>query len=433
MLFPLAIPYLLIFPFSIFRSRKKPLITAINDCGVIAIKIGQFIATRSEVLSQKTSEELLTLQNNLPTISMKKMLKSACVSFGCGKISDIFSEISEVSNSSASLAQVYKAKIKGEVDYVAVKILKPGIKNKLKKELKLIKLFVCLASLLPFVKKIKIREAIDDINDSFLTETDLLIEASAISKFHDSFSGKFQDINMPQIRWPYTCKDVITMTWMDGVSMNTAGVIESIDQKKRLTLARNIMLFFIEQIYSDGFFHADPHQGNFLVGKDGSVSIVDFGRMGFIDEKERSFITAILHAFINRDYDLVAQIHIDAGYVDSKIDIGKFALSCRVMGEKYINVSTDKIDIVKAFEQITSASYEFGMRVQKHLVLLTKTIAMIQGIALKLDPDIDVWKVAEPRISELMRKRKNPFFILREKLSNLPVEKILAKIGDFFH
>ncbi|HJK87639.1 MAG TPA: AarF/UbiB family protein [Candidatus Megaira endosymbiont of Hartmannula sinica] len=243
---------------------------------------------------------------------------------------------------------------------------------------------------------------------SINNELDLKLEASNCSRIRDNFKDD-KTIYIPKICWEFTFTNMITLEWIEGDSLSDIKLIkESRSQEQIKFIARNLILMFFNQAYRDGFFHADLHPGNIIISKDNVISLVDFGIVCFIPVKDRIILAKLINAFLNRDYKLVAVLHKEAGYINEYIDINEFSQSLRAIIEPVIGMPIKNISIGMVLEELLNTAERFGMETQPQLVMLQKTILVIEGSSISLDKDINIWDIADPWIKSWVAHNMTP-------------------------
>jgi ubiquinone biosynthesis protein len=386
-------------------SFGKRLTDFFYELGPIYIKFGQTLSTRPDLIGREVAEHLKYLQDKLPPFDTKIVHEKIESRFG-KKLSDLFLEFSDQPVAAASIAQVHKAKLKnGQI--VAVKVLRPEIKTKYEKDMRFLEFGANLTCMLmKKAERLKPKEVIAVFRKSMQFELDLRSEAAAASKMYDNFASD-HSLKIPKIHWDTTAHDVITLEWIDGVSIYDREKIISLGLNPK-DLATKIAIIFFNQAYRDGFFHADLHPGNIIVCQDGRIALVDFGIVGFLPENDRLAIAEILYAFLQRDYQLVAEIHQRIGYIPQDTDLYQFAMSCRAVAEPIIGLAIKDVSIGNLLAQLFKITEEYGMETQPQLLLLQKTMVVVEGIGQSLDENINMWQLAEPWIKKWAAKNLSP-------------------------
>ena len=380
----------------VFLKNKKNLALSFQELGPAFIKLGQFLSTRPDLIGMKLADSLGYLRDKLPHFSFKVVEKIIFEELG-QEIDQIFKEFKEIPVAAASIAQVHEA-ITLDGIKVAVKVRRPGIEKELQKE---VKFFYFMAKKIEFFfpkyKRLKLIQVVQTIENSFKLELDLRLEAAAADELLTN--NKLEYVHIPKVCWLYTAEKVFTMEWVDAISIYEKDKL--IDYKIDLTkLVTNFSVMFFNQAFVDGFFHADLHQGNIMITRDGKIVLLDYGIMGRIDYQNRIYVAKILHGFLNKDYHLIAEIHQQAGYINDKCDLGQFAQACRAIGEPIMNLPADKISIAKLLGQLFKITEDFQMETQPQLLFLQKTMIMVEGIGKILSPKDNLWILAEPWIKE---------------------------------
>ena len=241
---------------------------------------------------------------------------------------------------------------------------------------------------------------------SVAMEMDLRLEAAALSEMAENTKAD-PDFRVPTVDWDRTAKNVLTLEWIEGTPLNDRARLEAmgLDMRK---LAAAVIQTFLRHALRDGFFHADMHPGNLFVDDDGKLIAVDFGIMGRLGPKERRFLAEILFGFITRNYRRTAEVHFEAGYVPSKHSIDDFAQAIRAIGEPIHNRTAEDISMAKLLTLLFEVTGLFDMRTRPELLLLQKTMVVVEGVARGLDPKLDMWTVAEPVVREWIEQHLGP-------------------------
>ena len=411
----------LIYLIYILIKFRANIAKAFETLGGAYIKLGQFLSTRPDLIGERIANNLAYLRDSLPSFPFQQVRNIIESDFN-QTIESLFAEFEEKPIAAASISQVHKAKTH-QGNLVAVKILRPNIEKQITKEIEFFYFIAAkLKKLFPKYKRLKLKEVVDTLATSFKFELDLGIEAAAASELYDKNELDF--VLIPQIDWQLTSKSILTMQWMEGVSIYNQEKL--LDMSIDLTsLATNFAIMFFRQAFSSGFFHADLHKGNILVNKMGQIILLDFGIMGRLDYNNRIYVAQILYGFLNRDYDLIAKIHIQAGYVSPKYSPEQFAQSCRAIGEPIMRLNPQKISIAKLLAQLFSITETYQMETQPQLLLLQKTMIMVEGIGKSLCNDSNLWNLAESSI----RQWANDNISLEAKLNRI-AKNLTKKVID---
>ncbi len=389
-------------------SRGARASRALNRLGPSYVKLGQFLATRPDVVGRAMADDLEALQDRVDPFDHD--LAEAIVAKSLGKpISDLFVEFGPVV-AAASIAQVHKARVKGRdgtVREVAVKVLRPDVEARFRRDLDAFYLAARLIeAVVPPTRRLRPIAVVDTLARSVRLEMDLRLEAAALSELAEN-TAEDPDFRLPTVDWERTQRGVLTIEWIDGVKMSDrAGLLAAGHDLPRL--GRVVMQTFLRHAMRDGFFHADMHQGNLFVVPSGDLVAVDLGITGRLAPEERRFLAEILYGFITRDYIRVARVHFDAGYVPASQDVEVFAQALRAVGEPLHDRPPAEISMAGLLGQLFEYTELFRMKTQPRLIMLQKTMVVVEGVARSLDPDLDIWTVAEPVVRDWVEANLGP-------------------------
>jgi ubiquinone biosynthesis protein len=357
------------------------------------------------------------LQDRLPPFPTAEARVLIEAEFGC-PISDLFLSFEETPVAAASIAQVHFA-LTSEKREVAVKILRPGIERAFARDLELL---LWLGRLIertqPALRRLKPVEIAQTLQKSVEFEIDLRFEAAAASELAENFAGD-AGFRVPRIDWRRSGRRVLTTGRVAGIRVDDRVALVAAGHDIPALLRKAAEAFF-NQVFRDGFFHADLHPGNMFVEPDGAIAVVDFGIMGRLDRDTRFFLADMLVGFLTGDYRRVAEVHFEAGYVPSGgRSVDEFALACRSIGEPILGKPLAEISIARLLAQLFRVTEQFEMEAQPQLLLLQKTMVLIEGVGRQLDPDINIWALARPLIEDWMRDHRGPEARLRRRLEGL--------------
>jgi len=352
-----------------------------------------------------------------------------------------FEKIKDISEpiAAASIAQVHFAKIEisNQTKNVAFKILRPKIEKIFNEELDALMLLAyIIQSFIKKTKRLKLTEVVQLLREITNVEMDFRFEAAAANELYENTKND-TGFRVPRIFWSYTSKKVLCLDRIDGFPIREIENLkaQNIDVKR---IAKNVIQHFLKHAVKDGFFHADMHEGNLFVEKNGDIVPVDFGIMGRLDKNNRKYLAEILYGFIKRDYKKVAEIHILAGLVSNKVSKDDFAQALRSIGEPIFGQSAKNISGSKLLSQLFEITEKFNMHTQIQLLLLQKTMVVVEGVARKLDPNTNIWEISRPVLENWLTEIKDPINKASEiideasevlkKLPNLPV--IMDRAND---
>jgi ubiquinone biosynthesis protein len=388
---------IIFYPPNIFLSTRPlkgdQVIQVCKSLGPIYVKFAQAISTRPDVFGEKACALLQTVQDKLNPFAFEIVAETIRKELG-RNLEEIFADFDPVSFAAASVAQVHKARLHSGQS-VAVKVLRPKIKERYAKDLKTLRFIAkILLFLLPTWQKFKIQEILSVFNDTMLLELNLKIEAAHCSELQAN-CAKDTNIYIPYVYWALTTESILVSQWVEGISIYDIEKINSAGLDAA-ALSRQVAVMFFNQTYRDGFFHADLHPGNIFLTYDGKIALVDFGIMGRLSQQDRLTVAQILHALLNRNYMRVAQLHAAAGYIPKTTDLSLFALHCRAICEPIVGLALKDVSINNILGQLFAVIQKFGLEIQPQLIMLQKSMIIIEGIGKILDPNINMWHIAAP-------------------------------------
>ena len=414
-------------------NEEERLCRSLESMGITFIKLGQFLATRPDIIGEKLSDQLQTLQDKVPPFPKDVALKELKDGVGNENYHD-FINISEPI-AAASIAQVHKAQIRdgGILKEVAIKILRPNIKKVFNEEIEALMLLAYLVeSFISKTKRLKLVEVVYLLKEITNHEMDLRFEAAAANEFYENTKND-TGFKIPKIYWKLTTNNILTLDWVEAISVREVEKIKLIGVNNKV-LARDIIQHFLRHAVRDGYFHADMHQVNLLVDNSGQLIFIDFGIMGRIDKINRRFLAEILYGFIKRDYKKVAEIHIAADLVPKNVNSEELAQALRSIGEPIFGQSVKDISGGKLLKQLFDITEKFNMQTQPQLLLLQKTMVVVEGVARKLDPEANIWEISQPVLEKWLKETKDPINeignILRDTSEVLKKIPELPKVMD---
>ena len=399
------------------ENEKQKLSNSLQSMGTTFIKLGQFLATRPDIIGEELSKQLETLQDKLPPFSLSEAKEMIKKDLGNETYNSIINLSEPVA--AASIAQVHKAQIddNGTIKDVAIKILRPNIKKIFNEEIDALMLLAFLVeSFIKKTKRLKLVEVVFLLKEITNLEMDLRFEAAAANEYADNTKND-AGFKVPKIYWNFTSENVMTLDWVDGISIRETEELlkRNIDTKK---IASDIIQHFLRHAIRDGFFHADMHQGNIFIDNSGQIVPVDFGIMGRLDKLSQRFLAEILFGFIQRDYKKVAEVHLSAGLVPKEVPINDLAQALRSIGEPIFGQSVKDISGGKLLKQLFDVTEKFNMQTQPQLLLLQKTMVVVEGVARKLNPETNIWETSKPVLEKWLSETKDPINTINETLKD---------------
>jgi ubiquinone biosynthesis protein len=401
------------------RVTARPgerLTAALNELGPGFIKLGQLLSTRADLFGEEIAADLARLQDRLPPFP--GAAARAAIERELGRPLEIlFQSFDEIAIAAASIAQVHFARTTDGHD-VAVKVLRPGVANAFARDLDL---FLWLATLIervyPPSRRLKPIEIVRTLAEIVSFEMDLRFEAAAASELAENFAGDLT-FHIPRIDWLRTGRGVLTLERIEGVRIDDRAGLIAAGHRIEDVLAKAADAFF-NQVFRDGFFHADMHPGNMFVDASGAIVVVDFGIMGRLDRATRWYLADMMIGFLLGDYRRVAEVHFAAGYISPTRSIDAFTQACRAIGEPILGRPLQEISVARLLAQLFQVTEQFDMETQPQLLLLQKTMVLAEGIGRRLDPEINVWALSQPLIESWMRANRGPEARLRDRLETI--------------
>ena len=400
-----------------------PATRALTALGPAYIKFGQILSTRPDVVGDELAEQLKYLQDKLPPFPnaiAKRMIEAE---LGLS-VDQAFAEFSEPV-AAASIAQVHRAKLADTGEDVAVKVLRPNIERAFRTDIDAFYLAARMIELLsPASRRLRPMDVIAHFEGVVMGELDLRLESSAASEFAAN-TAEDEGFQVPKPVWYLSGRTVMTLGWAEGVSMADNAAIDAAGHDRRV-LGNRVLHLFLNHALRDGYFHADMHQGNLKVAANGDIIAYDFGIMGRIDEYTRRVYAEILFGFIRKDYRRVAEVHFEAGYVPADRDIDEFARALRAVGEPIFGMDASRISMARLLAYLFEVTERFGMETRTELILLQRTMVVVEGVARSLDPHINIWQVAKPIVEGYIASNVGPKAIVRDLGRTL---RVLSRFG----
>jgi len=398
---------------------------ALVAIGTAAIKLGQALSTRPDLVGERAAENLSQLQDDLPPAPFHLIKQTIEQSFGA-PLESLYSDFDETPVGAASIAQVHRA-VTTEGRDVAVKVLRPHIEEELGKAIETYEWAAAHAEAYGGeLQRLRPRLVVAQFKQWTARELDLQREAASASELRENMIAE-PGYYVPEIDWRRTARRVLTMEWLDGIKLNDREGLIAAGQDCH-ALSQILVRAFLRQAVVDGFFHADLHHGNLFALKDGRIAAIDFGIMGRIDRRARIWLAEILYGLITGNYERVAEIHFEAQYVPPHHSVQEFTTALRAAGEPIRGLPVKDISVGRMLESLFSITRDFDMPTQPHLLLLQKTMVMNEGVASALDPDINMWETAEPFIRERIRSELGPEAYYADRIIDLV--RAVKKIPD---
>ncbi|SFP50806.1 2-polyprenylphenol 6-hydroxylase [Sphingomonas rubra] len=386
---------------------------AFQAIGPAAIKLGQTLATRPDIVGEDAARDLLRLQDQLPAVPFETIHAAISASYGRDP-AGLFQRIEQTPVGAASIAQVHRA-VTTDGRQVAVKVLRPGVEEDFAQAIDTYQWAAAqLEHLSPEARRLRPRLTIENFRRWSLRELNFRREAASASELAESMTAE-PDFVVPAVDWARSTARVLTIEWIDGIKLSDreALIAAGYDLPK---LAQTLVRAFLRQAIAEGFFHADMHQGNLFALPGDRIAAIDFGIMGRIDRRARVWLAEILYGLITGNYKRVAEIHFEAGYVPPHHNVAEFATALRAVGEPMRGLPVKDMSIGMMLDGLFSITRDFDMVTQPHLLLLQKTMVMVEGVATSLDPEINLWDSAAPFVREWIRTELGPEAAIADRL-----------------
>ncbi len=407
-------------------ERSDRVARAVERLGPSYVKLCQFLATRPDVVGHALARDLSALQDRMETFPVEIAEQRITESIGV-PVSELYTEFDDPI-AAASIAQVHPAYIDeaGGRRKVAIKVVRPGIRQRFYNDLDAFYLVAGMAeSLVPATRRLRPIEIVRTLEQTTKIEMDMRLEAAALSELGENTQAD-PGFRVPTVDWQRTGRDVVTMEWIDGIKISEVGALTAAGHDP-LHLADVLIQSFLRQTLRDGFFHADMHQGNLFVDREGCIVAVDMGIVGRLGKKERRFLAEILYGFIKRDYLRVAEVHFEAGYVPAHHDVTSFAQAIRAIGEPIHGQSAETISMAKLLTLLFEVTELFDMQTRPELIMLQKTMVVVEGVSRLLNPQFNMWKASEPVVGDWILQNLGPRRVVTDLKDGLQAAARLAE------
>ena len=403
--------------------KLPPVTRALTALGPAYIKFGQIMSTRGDVVGTELAEQLRVLQDKLPPFESSVAKDTVEAELG-HPVEEIFSEFSEPV-AAASIAQVHRATLADTGEAVAVKILRPKIEQAFQRDIDAFYFAARMIEVLsPGSRRLRPMDVVEHFEGVVMGELDLRLETAGAAEFATN-TAKDEGFRIPEPKWALTSRRVMTLEWAEGVPLGDVDAIDAAGHD-RVALAEKVLTTFLSHALRDGYFHADMHQGNLKVAADGTLIALDFGIMGRIDAYTRRVYAEILIGFIRKDFQRVAEVHFEAGYVPADRDVDEFARALRAVGEPIFGMDASHISMGRLLSYLFEVTERFGMETRTELILLQRTMVVVEGVARSLDPHINIWSVARPVVESYIVENVGPKAIVRDLAKTA---QVLARFG----
>lgn len=388
---------------------------ALTTLGPTFIKLGQTLSTRPDLLGQDVTDDLTNLQDQLPPFAYRDAATIIATDFD-GGVDAFFESVDPTPVAAASIAQVHFATTTDGKD-VAVKILRPGIKDAFARDVDLLYWIAeSVERTQPKLRRLRPIETVRTFEESVRIEMDLRFEAAAAEELRENFADE-PKFSVPEVDWQRTSEHVLTLERVSGIRVDDPSAIKA-KGLDPVDLVKISAESFFRMVFHNGFFHADMHPGNLFIADDGTLIAIDFGIMGRVDPRTRRHLGEMLLGFLTRDYARVAEIHMEAGFVPTTKDVGAFAQACRSIAEPILGKPLNEISLARLLGQLFQITETFEMQTQPQLLLLQKSMLLAEGVGRVLAPNVNMWELARPLIEEWMVQELGPEGRIRDVVTD---------------
>ncbi|WP_372707055.1 2-polyprenylphenol 6-hydroxylase [Brevundimonas sp.] len=391
---------------------------AFEHLGPVAIKLGQVLATRADIFGIEFARDLGRLKDNLPPFPLDQARREVERALG-RPVESLFTDFAPAV-AAASLAQAHPAWL-ADGRKVAVKVLRPGVERRVARGLDAMRLGAGMVDrFIPLARRLEPRAFVETVARSMLLELDMRLEAAAASELKDIMDkstgvGGTGHMTAPAVVWDGVGRRVLTLEWAPGLPMTDPLAAEQPGLDKD-ALADNVVRAFLSQALDHGTFHADLHEGNLFCHAPAELTAIDFGIVGRLGPAERRYLAEILWGFLSRDYDRIAEVHFEAGYVPPEHSVEAFAQALRAVGEPVIGKQASQVSMGRLLGQLFEITGLFDMHLRPELILLQKTMVSVEGVARRLNPDHDLWEAARPVVETWIRRELGPQARVRDAI-----------------
>jgi ubiquinone biosynthesis protein len=375
--------------------------------GPAFIKLGQMLSTRPDLIAEEIADELAKLRDNVPPVPFDVIRETVESELGA-KLEELFSSFEEKPVAAASIGQVHRAVLKGTEQVVAVKVQRPGVADLVRADIEILKdLVAVLERSFSSITRFNARGTVEEFDRMLQREIDYTLEARNIRRFTENFK-EVAEVCFPAVFWKQSARRVLTMDFIDGFTIDNKAELEKMKaDPAKLTAA--LGKSYIKMIFVDGFFHADPHQGNIFVLRDGRVCFLDFGAIGYLDEDMRDKVTMFYMALIRQQAGQAARLLMEiSGASERTVDLRNLEWDLRDFLD-YSTLARQKVNLPRGMNQrIVTISMKHGVTLPSSFVLLERALAEIEGVCRTLDPAFDITRLAQDNLEMMLKARYRP-------------------------
>ncbi len=416
-------------------GRGERIRRTLEDLGPIFVKFGQILSTRRDLLPDDIAEELAKLQDRVPPFPGGAAVAIIEKAYG-QRLGEVFAEFNETPLASASIAQVHTARLLDGTD-VVVKVVRPNIEPVIRRDIGL--LYIIADKLQRYWsegRRLRPLEVVAEFEKTLIDELDLMREAASAAQIRRNFIAS-EMLYVPEVYWPHCRKRVMVMERIEGIPIGNIAALREAGIDLKALSARGVEIFFT-QVFRHNFFHADMHPGNIFVSPEGQYLAVDFGIVGTLSHDDQRYLAENFLAFFHRDYQRVAELHVESGWVPRDTRVDEFEAAIRTVCEPIFERPLDEISFGQLLLRLFQTARRFNMEVQPQLVLLQKTLLNIEGLGRQIYPELDLWATAKPFLERWMSEQIGTRAFVKRLKENVPqwgekLPEIPSLIHDVLH
>ena len=423
-------------PFTLGNRQvlKEPLAArlrkSLEELGPIYVKFGQLLSTRRDFLPNDIADELQSLQDNVPPFKSPSIESILSAELDID-LDQVFNNVETEPFASASVAQVHNAILKNG-DLVVIKVIRPGLKKTIHKDLKLLRKIARLIQRLSSTgRRLRLLEIVNDYEKVIFNELDLRSEAANTTQLARNFDSS-SELYIPKVYWDFTCKNILVTEKIHGIQISNIENLKEHQIDLKILAETGVNIFFT-QVFEHNFFHADMHPGNIFVSTSSPQNpqyiAIDCAIMGSLSISDQEYLARNLLAIFKRDYRKVAELHIECGWIPKETNLQEFESAIRTVCEPIFEKPLKEISFGKLLVQLFQTASRFEMEIQPSLVLLQKTLLNVEGLGRQLYPDLDLWQTAFPYLEKWNSKRLNPLTFIAKIQESIP--KWIEQLPNF--